>query len=212
MPFVPVPNTAAVEIRMIQDGQQVENTLYFRLGSALTPTNLTQLCQDLEGWWASLYSAQEATSVELVEITATDLTSETGPVGSFNPSETQLGALTSPALPNNVTIAVSFRTALRGRSFRGRNYFVGLTESQVTENTLSDPSAAAILGVYQALRPVVGTFTDDWIWVVVSRFSGVDGDGVPIPRETGIATPITNAVIVDKTIDSSRRRLPGRGR
>ena len=212
MPFVPVPNTAAVEIRMIQDGQQVENTLYFRLGSSLTPANLTQLCEDLESWWASLYSAQAATSVELVEVTATDVTTDTGPVGSFNPSETQLGALTSPALPNNVTIAVSFRTASRGRSFRGRNYFVGLTESQVTENTLSDPSTAAILGIYQALLPVGGTFTDDWIWVVVSRFSGVDGDGVPIPRETGLSTPITSVVIVDKTIDSSRRRLPGRGR
>lgn len=212
MPFVPIPNTAAVEIRMTQDQQLVENTLYFRLGSSLTPTNLTQLCQDLVGWWDTLYSAQASSAVELVEVTATDLTTETGPVGSFNPSTTLLGALTSPALPNNVTIAVSFRTASRGRSFRGRNYFVGLTESQVTDNTLSDPSAAAILDIYQNLLPVGGLFTDDWIWVVASRFSGVNADGVPIPRVTGLSTPITSAVIVDKVIDSSRRRLPGRGR
>lgn len=212
MPFVPVANTAAVEIRMLQDGQQVENTLYFRLGSTLTPTNLTQLCEDLVTWWDSAYSDEVSSAVELVEVTATDLTSETGPVASFNPSTTLLGALTSPALPNNVSIAVSFRTAARGRSFRGRNYFVGLTESQVTNNTLSDPSAAALLGIYQLLLPVGGTFTDDWIWVVASRFSGIDGDGKPIPRDVGISTPITSVVIVDKTIDSARRRLPGRGR
>jgi hypothetical protein len=46
----------------------------------------------------------------------------------------------------------------------------------------------------------------------VSRYSGIGTDGKPIPRTEGIATPVTQVVITDHTIDSQRRRLPGRGR
>jgi len=47
--------------------------------------------------------------------------------------------------------------------------------------------------------------------VVVSRFSGVDADGHPIPRTTGVSTLVASVAIVDPVIDSQRRRLPGRG-
>jgi len=46
---------------------------------------------------------------------------------------------------------------------------------------------------------------------VASRFSGVDGDGKPIPRTAGVVTPISNVIVVDRVLDSQRRRLPGRG-
>lgn len=212
MPFVPVTNTAAVELRMLMDDQQVENTLTFRLGATLTPSNLLTLCNDLEAWWIANYAPQTNAQNSLVEIVATDLTTATGPSISVSPVGGDPGGGSGDFLPMNASLAISFRTASRGRSFRGRNYFVGLSEGQVTGNTVDLAVVAALQDAYELLLPVGGIFTDDWIWVVTSRFSGVDVDGRPIPRAAGLTTPITNVVIVDRTIDSARRRLPGRGR
>jgi len=112
-------------------------------------------------------------------------------------------------LPNNVAVTVSFRTGLSGRFARGRNYVSGLSEDAVVLNTVDSAVLADIQAGYEALQDVASDNTSTW--VVVSRFSGVDGDGVPIPRVEGVTTPITAVIIVDSIIDSQRRRLPGRG-
>lgn len=197
---------------MRMDGQQVENTLTFRLGATLTPSNLLTLCNDIEAWWIANYAPLTSGANSLVEVVATDLTTATGPSISVSPVGGDPGGVAGDFLPMNASLAVSFRTALRGRSFRGRNYFVGLADSNVAGNTVEAGLVAAIQDAYELLLPVGGTFTDDWIWVVASRFSGVDVDGHPIPRAAGLTTPITSVVIVDPTVDSARRRLPGRGR
>lgn len=212
MPFVPAPNTALVELRGLMDGQQVENTLYFRLGATISPSQLIDLCNNIEGWWLANYAPLTSNAHSLVEIVATDLTTATSASVSVSPVGGDPGEQSSGFLPMNASLAVSFRTAARGRSFRGRNYFIGLTESQVDGNQVQLGTVGAIQDAYELLLPSGGLFDEDWIWVVVSRFSGVDGDGVPVPRTTALTTPIISVVIVDRTIDSARRRLPGRGR
>jgi hypothetical protein len=107
-------------------------------------------------------------------------------------------------------MSVSFRTESRGRSFRGRNYIVGLTEDQVTGNDF----ASGITGLFQAVYELLLDFGQDiaWAWVVASRFSGVDPvTHDPIPRTTGIATVVTAVTVVDNFVDSQRRRLTTRG-
>lgn len=210
MPFIPVAKTVEAEIRMTLDGQRVENTLYFEYPGTVTPSDLTVLGSALDAWWQASYSTQASLAVELREIYLTDLTSATGPSHTHVPAVTALGDLNEEPLPNNVSICVSFRTDLRGRSFRGRNYFVGLVGDQVVGNTLEPAVVTAIRGIYLDLLTLA---TDnDIAWVVVSRFSGVGGTPPrPIPRVAGVTTPITSVVLVDPVIDSQRRRLPSRG-
>ena len=212
MPFVPVANTAEAELRYLMDGQQIENTLYFELPSAIAPADLLSLGGDLIAWWGDNYAPQSSTSLQLVEVACTDLTTSTSAVVSSTPAVAAFGEVSSGFLPMNDSLAVSFRTNQRGRSFRGRNYFAGLCESQVDGNDVSLVTADAIKAAYEQLLPAGGIFTSDWVWVVVSRFSGVDTDHKPIPRVAGVTTTVTSVVSVDRTIDSMRRRLPGRGR
>lgn len=210
MPFVPVANTVEFELRAILDDQKVENTLYFGRGFAPTAVQMLAMANLLAGWWAAEVADYTAESVSLVEVYATDLTSASGPTASYIPPSAVTGGDASAALPNNVSLCVSFRTANRGRSYRGRNYVVGLTEAAVVLNTVQPAYIASILEAYNLL-PGLGTATG-WTWYVVSRFSGVDPDThAPIPRVTGVRTPVTTVVIVDPTVDSARRRLPGRG-
>jgi len=210
MAFVPVPNTILVELRMTCDLQQVENTLWFDLGGAPTEASMSDTLDAVWTWWSGEIKPLVNVNVQVREIVATDMSSDTGPQMSFTPTTDNNGDLSEELLPNNVSLTVSFRTANRGRSFRGRNYVVGLSRTQINGSTVLSGTVAAFQAAYAELIAIAGGAGATW--VVASRFSGVNPTtGKPIPREEGIATPITTVVVVDAFVDSQRRRLPTRG-
>jgi hypothetical protein len=210
MPFVPVPNTMLAEIRMLMDGQQVENTLWFEATGAPTVPSMSDLADQLILWWIANYAPQTSIALQLVEVVISDQTTAASPQVSVAAPAGTIGAVVSDALPNNVSLTVSFRTPLRGRSFRGRNFVVGIPESVATASHLSVAYVAGWQVAYAQLKSDIDA-VGDFVWVVVSRFSGVDGAGDPIPRAAGVTTPVTNVVVIDDVVDSQRRRLPGRG-
>jgi hypothetical protein len=210
MPFVPVPDTVLAEIRMQQDSQKIENTLYFK-GTSLDVPTATTLATALIDWWTANIAPKTHVSLILSSVVITDLSSATGFQVGVAPTTSTHGLITgSDEMPNNVVATISFRTGSRGRSFRGRNYIAGLTNGQITANTLTSTAITDFLDAYNALLAVATA--QDVVWVVASRFSGVDPvTHKPIPRTTGITTEITNVLFADDTVDSQRRRLPGRG-
>jgi len=210
MPFVPVVNEALVETRMTYDNQDVENTLWFGFTDAIDTTALTALANMVKGWWSSGYAGLVCDQVVLREVVATDqTTASSGQVSVSGAGDA--GDIASVGMPGNVTLSVSFRTAFRGRSFRGRNYIVGIPTSQVTDISQIIPGyETSVIAIYTQL--IADATAIGWTWDVVSRFSGVGGTPPrPIPRAAGVPTPITNVILVDRTLDGMRRRLPGRG-
>lgn len=209
MPFVPVANVAEVELRMRLAGQSIENTLYFQFASGPSPAELSALGGDILDWWVASYGGLVTSNVQLIEVNCTDLTSATGPQVA-TPATDTFGTGGTSTLSNNVALCVSFRTANRGRSFRGRNYISGISTTQLVDsNTFEVSYAEAVHDAYNGLNSALSVSAD---WVVVSRFSGKSGTPPrPTPRVAGIATLVTAVVIVDRTVDSMRRRLPGRG-
>lgn len=210
MPFVPVANTALVETRMTLDSQQVENTLWVEFPAAPSAADLLTLANDIDSWWEGSYAPLVSDGVQLREVVVTDMTTASSGQVSVAPAVAAFGGQSSPDLPSNASLTVSFRTALRGRSFRGRNYLVGLTEDTNTGNIVNSPFIALVIAAYEELLSGGGALSAGE-WVVASRFSGVDVNGNPIPRAAGVTTPIISVVVVDNVIDSQRRRLPGRG-
>lgn len=205
MPFVENPNVAMVEFRQSWDDQKVENTLYFDRGTAPTSGQIAELAATLATWWETHMSPLQSNTVSLNEVVVTSLASETAPQLVYTFSLPAIGAQTAPSLPNNVSWAVKFNTVGRGRSSRGRNFFVGLVESHVDQNEVSATHAAAIVDAYQELFTVLGDMTDPWTWVVYSRYTAGN------ERATGLAQAVTSVSPTDLIIDSQRRRLPGRG-
>jgi len=204
MEFVPAPGVAQCELRFLMDGQRVENIVYFDLGTDPAPVLFNELAQELWDWWAAEMRPLLAPQISLQEVFITDLTSATSEtytyVGGSGPIA---GTAAGAALPSNVAACISFRTGGRGRSSRGRNYVAGLIEADVTMNTVDPTTAAALVTAYSELlgAPAI----TDGVWSVVSRVSG------GVPRETALVQPITAAIMTDRTVDSQRRRLPGRG-
>lgn len=204
MAFIPVPDTVMAELRMAINGQQVENTLYFQKEGGWNVPGATQLANDLLVWWTTLLSVQLSEQLVLREVTVSDLNvvdsfQVTVPAPTPNPS----GGVVGEAEPNNVSLTVSFRTGLRGRSFRGRNYVVGIPKEKTLNSQVISTFSAYMQGSYQGIPSAITL--SGGTWVVASRFHA------NAPRVTGVSTPVTAVVVVDDFVDSQRRRLPGRG-
>ncbi len=204
MPFTPVPNSAQYEIRMLWDNQEVENTIWVNHGADPTGTAIADMAEAIRIWYTNGVLANLSNQVRLVEVYGVDMSSQTGPTGTSVAPANQVGQVASPSMPNNVAMCVSFRTARRGRWFRGRNYVPGMAEDGVTNNAFLASRTAAIVAAYNSLIGVVAD--NGGTWVVASRRVS------NAPRLTGITEPVTAALVTDDYVDSQRRRLPGRGR
>lgn len=206
MPFVPTPNCVSVEMLYTQDGQQIENVLHYVKASPWGLASMEELAQGIFDIWSTTWAADNPTNLTWDGIRVTDLSSQTGPVLIFQDDLPIVGTNVSPALPNNCAMVVTKRTALRGRSFRGRVYHPGLTEARVTGNTITTNFATTVANQYENLIVIeVQGGADEALMVVLSLVA--DGQ----PRTEGQATPVTR-MEVNLTVDSQRRRLPGRGR
>jgi len=206
MTFIPVPDVAHIRIEGRVDSQQTINDLYFRHTTGpMAATDLNALAFAIATWNGNSYAPLLNEAWTGVQVAGRDLTS----VNSFVSSQGitgQAGGVTGEAAPNNCSMAVSFRTAVSGRSNRGRNYVPVLTNSQVSENLIDSSWAQDIVNAYSELLFGGGALPAGWVWVVVSRFTG------GLPRTVGTFNEIFSVLVTDLIVDSMRTRLPGRGK
>ncbi len=203
MPFIPIPQTAEVAVRVLQDGQNLANVWHVRYEGAPTTTIMQTIASTTITYWQDQLRPLVPGTVQLLEVSVVDQSEEGGIAALLAPSSNNAGTATSPAMPNATTIAVKKNTGRAGRSFRGRVYHIGLTEIQVQDNRITPTATAAINTAYSTLITRYTAINCEW--VVASTQNN------KVPRLVGVATPIVG-VSVDPVIDSQRRRLPGRGR
>lgn len=201
MAFVPVNNVACFAIRYTWQNAPATNTLYWYCDDDWNPTKLQQGCFDLATWWATSIAPLVTNTCQIREIYAYDLTTATSSSYTYVPVTAIDGERSSPSMPNNVTTAISLRTAKRGRAYRGRNYIVGLCEDQVVGNFVVESTTAGYLEAYDELLSTVMT-VDNTIWCVPHRYVG------KTPLVGGTWEAIIAATFVDSRIDTQKRRLP----
>jgi hypothetical protein len=205
MPFQPVPNGASAVIHATLDGETCDTTLGFSLNAAgpVAPAALAALATGLVNYWTSNQLA--ILPVEYVfnriDLRAEDV--EFGPQSETTGFAGATGSLVGNIMPNNVTLAIAFRTGLAGRTNRGRNYWPSFLESEVNGQRVSAAKIGAILGAYSGMLGP-DSIAAGWTWSVLSRKELVPGG-------PGRAVGVTTVSVRDNVIDSQRRRLPGRG-
>lgn len=179
------------------------NDLFFEIsGGGITPTNIFNLVDAVAGWMATSYAPQLSEDWSGVRAVGFDLGSVDGPYAEV--ASTAVGGVASESSPGNVAACISFRTAQRGRSARGRNYVPGVPNGSVTLNTMSAGFMDNILLIYQALVGP-GEFVPGWQWVVCSRRNA------GVLRPAGIAIPITSVTFTTPYVRSMRTREVGHG-
>lgn len=201
---IPSPGVLELLMRFTQDNQLVENVYHVSHDGPWGTDEMNEIAGTFVGWWQTYMQGVVPTNVTLREVICQDL--RTGGAGIIYSSGLPLaGTNPSPALPNSVSLAVKWGTGLRGRSYRGRTYQIGMVEGAVNGNTVVPGSLEVFRSAYDALRTALDNATLGVEFCVLSQTT----DGAP--RVAGVCTPISG-ITIDPTVDNQRRRLPGRGR
>lgn len=201
-PYVPA-EAVQVELTQLFDGQRIQNVFHYDMSDPQPATEFTELGTAIIASWNSIIKPQMPTTLSLVEVKITDMTTQFAPTVYITAGLPIVGTNVSPALPNNNSLVITKRTIFRGRSFRGRTYFSGLVEGQVTGNAVSAAYQTGFINFCNAIR-VVTTTNYEWYMAVVSkRQNNAWLTQAVVTRVSGFTT--------DGQVDSQRRRLPGRG-
>jgi len=197
MPFVAIPLTVKLVIHGRCDNQDVVNILHYKyVGTAPTGAQLTAFMSAWLTAHATQWYAVHGTNYSLNSLEATDLASSSGAFAVANvngPGNT--GIITGVALPNNVAIAVSWRTGLTGRRNRGRTFIGGLMSNAISGDTTQSAFAVSLANLAAAL--ISQTFTGGFDFGVTSY--------------KDVATKIITGFVLETILDSMRTRLPTRG-
>ena len=205
MAFVPAPNIIELEFRYTLASQHIENRVMVDNLAAVTPTALEDTA--ILGWnWAEAeLMPLVSVGLLLVEVVATDLTTDTGGQFTYAPDTTTTGADGGAALPNECAFCVSLHSASRGRSARGRFYIPAIPLSAMTNpNNLTGSAVTAFVAAIQALIDAVAAASQALV-IVSYIHNGAPRVGGPV------YFPVLTAAATDNIIDSQRRRKPGVG-
>lgn len=199
-----------MKLSCLLHGQIVQNVWHFRVSTSPDLTEMEAVETMFNDWVTGPYALSNSQDLTFVEFSVTDLNTATG-IEIVHSLDNIPGEITSPVKSNQDTFCIKLNTALRGRSFRGRTYVLAVaTNLYADANSLSSSSVTTLVGHFTTL------ITDSGIaghpLGVLSRYSGVDANGKPIPRAAGLLTDVISATATDNIIDSQNRRLPGRGR
>ncbi len=205
MGFVPVPDVVQVEFRCEMDGQLVENRWHVDCLHEPTADDLTNIANNVATVLTNDWKPQMPADVTLREIHLRSLHALNHLEHTALFTVGTVGGLANPLLPSNVSVCVSLRSQFTGRSARGRLYWIGLTENDVSFSTISATRLTGIVAAVQAM--IDALVAASFRWCIVSYRSG----GIPRPGGP-VKFIVETALVVDDVVDSQRRRLPGRGR
>jgi hypothetical protein len=193
-----------VEWRATLAGQQVENRITVDMLTAPTPTNIEALAIIAYNWARDHYTSVLPTTCTINSVVATDLSVHEGVQFTYSPA-TLPGGVALAALPNEVSFCLSLRSDSRGRSARGRFFWLAIVDTfRDTDNTLAAGTANGFVEILNILRTAITGA--GFAWVVVSyRTLGAPRVGGPV------FFPIVSIIFTDRVLDSMRRRKPGVG-
>jgi hypothetical protein len=187
------------------DNQICNNVMHFTGPDGGAAGDSLVLAERLAAWWNLRIKPMVPSTCQMTAVIATDLTANGDPGSLYVTGMPSAGTNAQPQLPNNATVVMSLATALRGRSYRGRIYHIGLTENDVTANTLGAGTLADLLTAYRDLRLLEGAGGEAVFQLAVLSYYANNA-----VRATPVVTPVTE-VTCDGVVDSQRRRLPKRG-
>lgn len=203
-PFIPVPYTAHVTLKM----QHVSQALIVQHNFDIESTDhwntvyLGELADHFYDWFHLVYRQYITYRLQLISITVRSLESESAEVVIYVPTSPEYGTYMRDPEEFNVTKCFNLRTGYAGRSNRGRLFIPPLCDTQKSDpNHVTAAYAADVRNALEALREAIPTWHDLWGWVVVSYMS----EGAW--REVGTSHPVMSVDYVNLKINTQRRRL-----
>lgn len=221
-PFIPVTNAAQFELQFSQsDGSFAENQFWIQRTGAWSLAQLNTMAAALKTWYttgdgANSYNNNQSNTCALQGIAFRDMTTQNSSTGIYQTGLPIAAINAGTAAPLGLSFAITARTGLAGRNFRGRSFFIGMQAtdfSDLTKNLVASAAAAHFVSIWNSLITAVPAADVAASLVVCSRYHQPGGPGTPtVPRLTGVTTPITSYGFHDLFADFQRRRAPGHNR
>jgi hypothetical protein len=174
----------------LDDAQSAEWTLAFTTAE----TDVTQMALDLISAWASELAGAISNQVNLVSVLVQPLDGTSA--AHVEPAE-EVGGFSGEPVPDNVAMVVTFRTALAGRSHRGRAYIPGVATAALDSNNYQwgASNTSAMSSDFDNWQSAIATSTSSMTHGVLSR-------------TLGVITPVTSYQ-ARRTLATQRRRVTG---
>lgn len=209
LPFIPLPNGAQIVIKGTLFGQVTEEIHWIVFDTSPGASDIQGAAEDYDTWFRGNVLGFLSEDYSYVSTTCNGWSSPSDPTFTVAPPSPLHGGRETPSVPNTVAVVISWKTALRGKSFRGRTYLAGITAVACSDpNTLGSSGVAEVDAAYVEIPGFGGTGPYDL--VVASFVNSLANPTPPHHRTTGVGTPV-NAAIVEATLGNQRRRRPGRG-
>lgn len=203
MPFIPLAACVKVALELQANSESIVNTLWFRhIPDSVDASAMADLANAIDLWFTNWMAPDLPIGCVLQRITVKDWSAPNGLVVEVSPATS--GTLSGTTMPAQNTFVVTFKTGFGGRSFRGRNYWPLLLESEQSTQFVDGGKAADILLVYESLITLVAAQAPDWEWVVASFYADNQ------PRVDGLATPVIGVGYSNLRVKTQRNRNNGK--
>lgn len=203
---------------LTKSGDNAENVFYVKRTVAWDLTHVVSILEGFITWFndgdggGHSYRALTDSHTSLVEVSGRDMTTDNGISVATSLTLPLAGTDASGTQPPGLTFAMTARTGLAGRSFRGRTFLVAIGADFYADATIGQVSATAVASAqdaFNSLMPTIAGIDADSSLVVASFFGGAPTvNGKSQPRLTALLTPITGYGFHDLSQDFQRRRSP----
>lgn len=205
-----VPNCVQIVLNWgLSAGKTAHNVLYGRVSGvpAPTPTQAEAIRAALTtgaAWTAVLPTLAASTTFASVTLRSVH--------AAFQPIVQSTGAAIAGtsaalALPNEVAICATTRTALTGPQNRGRFYIPGFaSDSLLSGNVIAPGTVTALTNWVQGFTAIFAGQGYTWVIGQVARQAYNGSTGTPHPERIAGSVPITSVSVRNNTWDSQRRR------
>jgi hypothetical protein len=198
LPFIPFLDCADLVIHFTQQTSLWLLTMGFKYAGPVGVPELTTLTGAIDLWISGFLAAQIESTTTIDFIKATGLTTAADPVITV-PASTPAGTLVGNVLTAQAAMCVTFHTANRGRSYRGRNFVAARVHGDLqTVTTWTAVRQAAIQNAYNNLPGIVAP--TGWTQCILSRQNN------SVRRLVGVATPVL-AYEAKVQVATQRKRL-----
>jgi hypothetical protein len=202
MAFQSAPNMVSIAIHGTNNGKQIANVLHAKFGSYPVQSDVDFVTNQVATAVIGAYEPLMSDNLLLTDIVGTGLT-------FVNDFQTVVSASASPGtasgnpLPANNSLVATLRSALTGRSARGRIYTFPTGSGNVSSSggdLYTTGYASAVQTFWNSIMTAIDV--GGWKMVICSRRTA------GALRATAVGFDITTIEVRNDTADSQRRRLP----
>jgi len=200
MAFQSVPDTVEVVLDFLMSGTPTANVLHFIKPGGYNQSALDNLAGRVQTQLVDHYLPMLTLTQALNGVRVKGLSTEND-LQASNSDDSATGTVVQTALPNNVSLCLTLRTGVTGRSARGRFYCQPPNDGDLaTPNTVTTTYKNAMIALLGDI--VTAANGAGFSLVVVSRFTN------KTKRAVGVTFSVTDIIARNTRLDSQRGRMP----